>query len=240
MNLKRCDKGHFYDVDKYDSCPHCAEADMAGDDMTATVRYQGSSEQQGVTISETMAINPAASMDFVTIGSTEPASKPTVAATGGLGELMGEMGDLSSVYADTVAADEDDNVTKRYNPANAMNEPVVGWLVCISGNNTGLSYNLKTGRNFIGRSKSMDVVLDGDMSISRDRHAIILYEPRKREFLVQPGESRELFYVNDEVILNTQKLNPYDKLLIGETELYFIPFCGERFAWEDIAKSDEE
>ena len=24
MNLKRCDNGHFYDGDKFQSCPHCA------------------------------------------------------------------------------------------------------------------------------------------------------------------------------------------------------------------------
>ena len=23
MNLKKCDSGHYYDVDKFDKCPHC-------------------------------------------------------------------------------------------------------------------------------------------------------------------------------------------------------------------------
>ena len=23
MNLKRCEKGHYYDVDKHNECPHC-------------------------------------------------------------------------------------------------------------------------------------------------------------------------------------------------------------------------
>jgi hypothetical protein len=85
----------------------------------------------------------------------------------------------------------------------------------------------------------MDVVLSGDMSVSREKHAIILYEPKKRVFLAQPGESKELFYVNDEVVLNVTSLNAYDKIAIGNTELYFVPFCGEVFAWEDLGKVNE-
>lgn len=31
MNLKRCSNGHFYDVDKYATCPHCAGASGVDD-----------------------------------------------------------------------------------------------------------------------------------------------------------------------------------------------------------------
>ena len=132
--------------------------------------------------------------------------------------------------------EEDDDVTQRYNPLDIKFEPVVGWLVAINGENTGKSFELRTGKNFIGRGKDMDVVLSGDKSISRSKHAVVLYEPRNKEFLVQPGESRELFYLNGNVVLNTERISAYDKIFIGNTELLFSPFCGDRFSWDD-AKS---
>lgn len=110
-------------------------------------------------------------------------------------------------------------------------EPVVGWLVCVNGDGVGKSYDLNCGRNFIGRENDMDVVLSSDKSVSRRKHAIIIYEPRKRKFYAQPGESKELFYVNDEMVKNVLELKAYDKILIGKTELMFMPFCGEIFAW---------
>ncbi len=225
MNLKRCDKGHFYDVDKYgSSCPHCAGG--ADDGMNATVRFNGIDEQQGVTMPATVAYAETAPRQ-------EYDNIPTAQSSSGGSSLADLVGSVT-IPAAAASPVEDEGVTQRFTPGNVKGEPVVGWLVCVSGEDAGKSFVLKTGRNFIGRGANMDVVIAGDKSVSRDKHAIILYEPRKRVFLAQPGESRELFYVNDEVVLNTQQLNIYDKLLIGATELMFVPFCGEHFAWEDM------
>lgn len=240
MNLKRCNNGHFYDVDKYMSCPHCQGISAGGDDdIGATVKFTQSGTQQGVTIPATTAFTgDSAFGDDRTWGQiqeTVPASESYTAPSGveSLFETVREnIGNPLSIY-------EDDSVTQRFYPNDMKTEPVVGWLVCISGENAGEDFALKSGRNFIGRSASMDVVLAGDKSVSREKHAILLYEPRKREFLAQPGDSRELFYVNDEVVLNTEKLKAYDKLLIGNTELLFIPFCGEKFAWEDVEEKEQ-
>ncbi len=35
MNLKRCDNGHFYDGDKFQSCPHCAAVGGGNAQLTA-------------------------------------------------------------------------------------------------------------------------------------------------------------------------------------------------------------
>lgn len=29
MNIKKCERGHFYNGDKYQTCPHCKEAEPA-------------------------------------------------------------------------------------------------------------------------------------------------------------------------------------------------------------------
>lgn len=119
-------------------------------------------------------------------------------------------------------------------------DPVVGWLVAVSGNHLGQDFRLKSGRNFIGRSEEMDVALTNDNSISRDKHAIILYDPKSNVFLVQPGGAKQLFYLNDKVVLEATKIAAYDIISLGETNLLFIPCCSAKFNWESIKKEAEE
>ncbi len=118
-------------------------------------------------------------------------------------------------------------------------EPVVGWLVAIEGEHFGEDFKLHTGKNFIGRSKNMDVVLSGDSSVSRERHAILLYEPKSNMFLAQPGDSKELFYLNNEVVLSATKIQAYDILSIGDSRLLFIPCCSDKFNWDLVKKEDK-
>lgn len=110
--------------------------------------------------------------------------------------------------------------------------PTVGWLVCTKGKFYGQDFRLKSGRNFIGRSAGMDVCLAGENTVSRDRHATIIHEPRKNIFIAQPGESRELFYVNGNVVLSSIELKKNDVLQIGDVQLMLIPCCDEAFQWD--------
>lgn len=135
--------------------------------------------------------------------------------------------------ASTAYADEND-MTVSYYGGCMQSEPVVGWLVCIEGHCLGKAFPLKSGKNFIGRGSSMDIVLEGDNTVSRQRHAIVTYEPKNRSFMAQPGESRELFYVNENVVLMNTELHDRDMMVVGRTKLMFIPLCGPDFAWEDI------
>lgn len=119
-------------------------------------------------------------------------------------------------------------------------EPVVGWLVAVAGDSFGTDFKLKTGRNFIGRAADMDVALFGDSTVSRDKHAIILYEPRGNVFLVQPGDAKELFYLNDKVVLAATEISAYDILTIGNTKLMFIPCCSDKFNWDSVKPAEEK
>ena len=109
----------------------------------------------------------------------------------------------------------------------------VGALLCINGPDFGATYLLKTGKNFIGRDSAMDVVIAGDQKVSRYRHAIVVYEPKQRMFLAQPGESSELLYVNNKVVLEPLRLYEYDELSVGNTSLLFVPICGNQFSWDE-------
>lgn len=134
--------------------------------------------------------------------------------------------------AQPLPEDEEDNCTVGYYSRVIGVEPVVGWLVCIEGEYKGESFKLKSGRNFIGRAANMDVVLSADHSVSRFKHASVIYEPRGRQFIVATGESRELCYLNDEVVLSNMRMHAYDVLNLGNTSLMLIPCCSERFTWE--------
>lgn len=117
--------------------------------------------------------------------------------------------------------------------ADANTEPVVGWLICVKGESFGESFNLKAGKNSIGRGAGMDVMLAQERSVSRDKHAVITYEPKKKIFLIQPGDSSGLVYLNDDLLMTFAQLSSYDTIQLGEAVFKFVPFCGENFIWED-------
>jgi len=110
-------------------------------------------------------------------------------------------------------------------------DPVVGWLVCIAGPDQGRDYRIHGERNFIGRAPTMDIVIAGDTSISRENHAVLSYNPKRHTFNLAPGDGRGLTYLNDDELLAAQPLAPYDTIEIGASKLLFVPFCGERFTW---------
>lgn len=117
-------------------------------------------------------------------------------------------------------------------------DPVVGWLVVLAGPGRGNARRLGYGQNSLGRDKGERVSLDfGDASISRSKHAFVLYEPRKRQYFVRPGEGANLTYLNGELLTEARPLTPADVIEVGATKLKFVPFCGPEFDWEDAAQA---
>lgn len=226
MNLKRCDKGHFYDADKFTSCPHCAGG-IGNSDETVAMQPDDDIKTEALTVDKYEKQAPV---------KAEPPRQMTSSLSANISRAMQE---AAMSEAPVSAQDDDDAKTVRYYETETGVEPVVGWLVCIQGDDMGKSFNLKDGRNFIGRSAKMDVVLK-DNSVSRDKHAVVVYEPKRREFLAQPGESRELFYLNDNLVLNFEKLQVNDIIQVGNTKLMFVPFCSEVFSWDDVKKEEDE
>lgn len=116
-------------------------------------------------------------------------------------------------------------------------EPVCGWLVCIEGVQRGLDYKIRTGKNFIGRADDMDIQILRDNTISRRNHAIIVYDPKKRNTVLLPGESSGIAYHNGDAVYIPKQLGSFDIVELGKSKFLFIPFCGDNFEWKD---NDEE
>ena len=83
-----------------------------------------------------------------------------------------------------------------------------------------------------GSGNSVDVSLDGDAKVSRGTQAVVIYEPVKRQFLLQTSNGSSLIYLNDELLMTYAQLKTYDKITLGEAQLLFVPFCCDKFAWD--------
>ena len=115
--------------------------------------------------------------------------------------------------------------------------PVCGWIVCIEGARQGKDYKIKRGKNFVGRADDMDIQILGDEQISRRNHCVIVFDPKKKETVLLPGDANGLVYLNGEAVYVPTVLNTYDVIELGESQFLFIPFCGDHFMWEDKPKA---
>ncbi len=220
MNLVKCNSGHFYDAERYETCPHCSGA-VGNDNLTMPVNMMGKGDDVTVALNQ----NPAPQ-------DTMPLTEAM--AAGGGSSLQDAVKAAQQGNLNNSPIADDDNKTVGFFSSLMGVEPVVGWLVCVVGEHFGEDFRLKSGRNFIGRGSGMDVCISKDLTVSRDRHGIVIYEPRGNMFLIQPGDSKELCYLNGEVVLSPQKLNAHDRILVGKTELMFMPCCTATFTWENI------
>ncbi|MGM9933680.1 MAG: FHA domain-containing protein [Clostridium sp.] len=112
-------------------------------------------------------------------------------------------------------------------------EPVCGWLVCIEGCRQGKDYKIRRGKNFIGRADDMDIQIIGDNHISARNHSIVVYDPKKKNFVLLPGDSAGIAYLNGDPAYMPVELTPYDVIELGKSKFLFVPFCGEHFEWQD-------
>ncbi len=108
---------------------------------------------------------------------------------------------------------------------------VCGWLVCIEGPRKGKDYKIISGKNFIGRADDMNIQILGDNEISRRNHAIIVFDPKKKETVLLPGDSNGIVYHKDSAVYTPTILEAYDNIELGNSKFLFIPFCGNNFDW---------
>jgi len=115
-----------------------------------------------------------------------------------------------------------------------MDDPVVGWIVIVEGPGQGASLTLGYGMNSIGRAPSERICLDfGDSQVSRTNHAAVTYDPRGKKYFVAHGGGKNLTYLGDEPVLMPVELKGGEEIMIGDTKLRFVPFCGADFDWRD-------
>lgn len=154
-----------------------------------------------------------------------PAIEEAVAATAEANQAADES--LQETLASAVSSRiPDDTIPEEMN-----SNPVIGWLIAIEGAHKGRSYDVKQGRNFVGRSTAMDICLSGNSKISRDRHAIITYDPRTRKCYLQPDESRDLVYINEDLLFGPMPMKHNDVITMGEERFVFLALQCDKADW---------
>jgi hypothetical protein len=205
----RCPEGHFYDPAKHGACPWCAlPQDTGYEQKTRPVRPSG------------MDIPPplppplpgASTAVPPPIASPMPPPAPIIQAAARPG---------ATVRVGLKATDA------------GKTDPVVGWLVCLEGPDRGKDFRLHMEKNYIGRAPGMDVILDGDNTVSREKHGVIIFDPKRQAFWVLPGEASGLVYLNGDIVHSPTQMHADDVIEVGKTKLVLIPFCGEKYTWSE-------
>ncbi|KJU87138.1 signal peptide protein [Candidatus Magnetobacterium bavaricum] len=132
-------------------------------------------------------------------------------------------------------ADAADVVTKSIFKIKSGFNPVVGWLVCIDGNEKGKDYRIRAGINEVGRD-DVHISIKGDEMVSRRDHAEIEYDPEDNSYHVIRKKNIAV-KLNGEKVRGDAKLTANDILQFGQTTFVFIPLCTAQFNWEKPDKS---
>lgn len=213
MEMKRCERGHYYDASMHVACPYCnnvrnTEMTVAMGVSVPSGSFSGGSSNYGSNTEKTVAMGaPNPAVDSNADSNSQP------------------------LYVN----DDGEKTVAMFKTTQGV-DPVVGWLVRMNGKERGQDYRIHSDNNFIGRSEKMDICIKGDDTISRENQAILTYDSTENKFYFSAGEGRSVVRLNGKAILQTVELNQYDKVTIGKTELLFIPLCGDNFTWEEEAE----
>lgn len=257
MDIKQCkicDK--FYDVNSFESCPHCGGSKSDSESINNKNEKSESSKslwgklkkdkkdkiekiEKTENVPKFENFNVYEDNQFKTIQEVEEETEENEQVLDNYNNI-----ELTPVTPnkdvmvkpdkrDFVERMKNDDEMKTVQVYNTPKEPVVGWLVCVKGVCMGESYIIRSGNNKVGRNRDNDIIIE-DSTISREQ-AVIMFEPRKQKFHLIPNTNASKFmYINDNEVVERMYLEPYTHIEIGENvELIFVPFCGENFNWKD-------
>ena len=115
----------------------------------------------------------------------------------------------------------------------------VGLVMITKGPGFGECFAIKSGMSQIGRGEEQAIRLDfGDMAISRENHAAVVYDPKEHSFLLGHGGKSNIVRLNGKPVVSTCDLSDGGEIEIGETRLRFIAICSDAFNW-DTAETEE-
>jgi len=185
MRTESCENGHYYNLDKYSTCPYC--------DESKPMFYQHIDDGNDAT----QILDRTRTKELKT-------------------------------------APIDNETTQMLDVKKSDVVELAGWLVIISSEGKSQSYDITYGMNRIGRAETNEIVIrNDDVSISREKHASIIYDFENNLFFIQHHEGKYLTYLNGKMVHDLTDLKAFDKIKIGKTEFIFVPLCGESFKWED-------
>lgn len=265
MSIRKiqCTSGHYYDGNRYEVCPVCGAPEKEENTPTIVELRSTSQKQEEVADkggmfeflhrkkkTEDMNIPDDKTRGLGDIPPTQGGSvPPPEAEEKAQAEAPIEEEEISepvkektnkeippslSRQVEEKANTIDAKTTGRYTTEET--EPVVGWLVATKGTSQGLSFELNDGKNSIGRMRTNKVALENEPSVSREKHAYVIFDAKNNAFYIQSGEADKMTYLNGSPVLVPQPIHAYDKIQLGDCELIFVPLCGDTFSWDTYIK----
>jgi hypothetical protein len=208
---KRCENGHFID-ESWDLCPYCPAEDGEGEKMPIVRPSRfGAQDLRTAPAAPPTATRPAPALPVAPAPPTTvrreaaPVQAPPMERTVAAAKITSET-----------------SANKRY---------VVGWLVGLSGATRGESFEVRIGRNVLGRDKRSDIVVNDDQASSH--HADLVFRPEEKRFILMDHNSTNGTYVNEVEIEPRRDLVTKDVIRIGSQRFLFMPLCDEAFYWDD-------
>lgn len=221
-----CPSGHYYDANKYSSCPYCSSGSFS--QTTDPFADIGASAMSPTEI-------PSEAGSFS--GTVYPGA---AASTGGFMDTVPpdgvrgyDGGNFNSGMGQTTYVIPGDN----NGATDEVLLPCVGWLVMVEGPHRGIDYRIHAGYNFIGRNTG-DICIRGDDTISGEKDSSITYVYQTNKFYIAHEQGKNVLLVNNIPVMGGgAELHDYDIITIGTTKLIFVGLCGEKFSWEDKERS---
>ena len=219
MSFTKCANGHIYDPDIYSSCPYCNNnGNVVIDFGNNAGKTEGYADPGSTLPLDSQQTVPVSQQD------TSPRIQP---------RHPGEWDVPSPNQWDApVSPNMVGGRTEIIGRDSTGGIPVSGWLVCLKGNMRGKSYTLFCKQNTVGRDRKTDAFIEGDNTIS-GHQANISYDMRHNTFTIVPKTETNTMYLNDEPIYEATKLKAFDLIEMGRSTFVFVPFCGERFTWNE-------
>lgn len=194
------EKQHFYDADVSTRCPHCGAPEAKEEKPVGTEEKEGASTEKkhglfggwkkskeihDIKISklpkDSQSVKPAPAEIEENGYISERRSENGVQITRPIWDIEEDEPEQEEIESEESSAkprkkrDIDDVKTTTIYGKKAGVEPVTGWLVCIKGEHYGESFEVKAGQNSIGRDSSMDICLKKEGSVTREKHAYIIF-----------------------------------------------------------------
>lgn len=218
LEMRQCPNGHFYYASIMPACPYCnpglAPA-MGRDTIGAnSVTGNGSPEDSGGTIPP----------EQQTSGYGDRTQPPKI------GEGFSPNGGVDHTVPPEFRMQKNGSTVAVVKKEKGF-DPVVGWLVCCEGGAKGQDFRIRDGNNRIGRKPPMDIMIPDDDTITGENAAYLTYADGRYD--ISAGVGRNVIRLNNGPLAPgmSRELKIYDRIKIGQTELVFIPLCGENFSW---------
>lgn len=113
--------------------------------------------------------------------------------------------------------------------------PVAGWIVCLNGPCRGKFFAIYTGKNYIGSSRKMDIVINSK-EISEENHACIIYDYKNIAFYITELNGR--VQLNQNNIVGWNELHTNDSIIMGDLVFDFIPYCNKERNWNESTEKN--